>query len=616
MSVFLITRPENKNESLVKYLESDGFEVFSFPLLNLQSLGVTSTQLSPLIDADKLIFISQDAVKSLAALSPEISPNTTFFAVGDKTAQTISELFNKKSIVPKQQDSEGLLALKQLQQVDSQSIVLAKGKGGRPLIARTLNKRGARLNAINLYQREKVDGKASDWFQKWQHQKIDSIVLTSNAAIDVIFSDLAVKGIDWLQTCQFYVVSERAAQYLKTFNVPVENIHNCNGASDDAILLEIKNQSSKPDNNIVHARIQEASATMSDQNISEKEVKKPETANKQNSNSKPKSNAVAILSLLIALGAAGGFAFNLYNNNQQQALVQQLEMNNQSLEQSLNALKAQIKNNSANLTGAIKNELTSQKLQVETALNASEKNISEQLENSLNEIKNIKVTLNPQEVRSLHRMAEFKAKVEKDYLGSVDILTKLDNLLSEHSDTSELRAAIAEDMQMLKGLNNVPVESLYLKLHGVLNQVDTLPLNMVKLPSLVNSPEQEVLSEDISDWQANLKHSWSLLVDDFIKVSERTEKIQPLLTQEEQSLIRQQVRFYISQSQTALQNQQVVIYKAALDQAVKVLSSFFDSNSSAVQNVDSELKKLKNTPLNFNLQLNLASSQLMKEWSL
>ena len=32
---------------------------------------------------------------------------------------------------------------------------------------------------------------------------------------------------------------------------------------------------------------------------------------------------------------------------------------------------------------------------------------------------------------------------------------------------------IAEDMQMLKGLNNVPVESLYLKLHGVLNQVDT-----------------------------------------------------------------------------------------------------------------------------------------------
>lgn len=614
MPVFLITRPENKNESLIKSIEEKGYEAFSFPLLNLQTLDVTSSQLSPLIDADKLIFISQDAVKSLAALSPEISPNTTFFAVGDKTAQTISELFNKKAIVPKQQDSEGLLALKQLKQVDSQSIVLAKGKGGRPLIAQTLNKRGARLNAINLYLREKTEGKVSDWFQKWQHQKIDSIVLTSNAAVDVIFNDLTVKGIDWLQTCQFYVVSDRTAQYIKTFNVPIDSIHNCNGASDAAILSKIMSQNSKIKNNLVHARIQEASATMSDQNINEKEVKQLETVNKQSS--KPKGNAVAILSLLIALGAAGGFAFNFYSNNQQQALVQQLQMNNQSLEQSLNALKAQMQNTSANLTGAIKNELTSQKLQVETALNASEKNISEQLENSLNEVKNIKVTLNPQEVRSLHRMAEFKAKVEKDYLGAVDILIRLDSLLSEHSDTSELRAVIAEDIQMLKGLSNVPVEDLYLKLHGLLNQVDVLPLNMVKLPSLVKNAEQEVLSEDISDWQANLRNSWSLLVDDFIKVNERAEKIEPLLTQEEQSLIRQQVRFYISQSQTALQNQQVVIYKAALEQANKVLVSFFDTNSSEVQNVNNELNQLKSTPLNFNPQLNLASSQLMKEWSL
>lgn len=614
MPVFLITRPENKNESLIKSIEEKGYEAFSFPILNLQTLDVTSSQLSPLIDADKLIFISQDAVKSLAALSPVISPNTTFFAVGDKTAQTISELFNKKAIVPKQQDSEGLLALKQLQQVDSQSIVLAKGKGGRPLIAQTLNKRGARLNAINLYLREKTEGKVSDWFQKWQHQKIDSIVLTSNAAVDVIFNDLTVKGIDWLQTCQFYVVSDRTAQYLKTFNVPIDSIHNCNGASDEAILSKIMSQNSKIKNNLVHARIQEASATMSDQNINEKEVKQLEAVNKQSS--KPKGNAVAILSLLIALGAAGGFAFNFYSNSQQQALVQQLQMNNQSLEQSLNALKAQIQNTSANLTGAIKNELTSQKLQVETALNASEKNISEQLENSLNEVKNIKVTLNPQEVRSLHRMAEFKAKIERDYLGAVDILTRLDSLLSEHSDTSELRAVIAEDIQMLKGLSNVPVEDLYLKLHGLLNQVDVLPLNMVKLPSLVKNAEQEVLSEDISDWQANLKHSWSLLVDDFIKVNERTEKIEPLLTQEEQSLIRQQVRFYISQSQTALQNQQVVIYKAALEQANKVLVSFFDTNSSEVQNVNNELNQLKSTPLNFNPQLSLASSQLMKEWSL
>ena len=613
MPVFLITRPENKNESLIKSIEEKGYEAFSFPILNLQTLDVTSSQLSPLIDADKLIFISQDAVKSLAALSPVISPNTTFFAVGDKTAQTISELFNKKAIVPKQQDSEGLLALKQLQQVDSQSIVLAKGKGGRPLIAQTLNKRGARLNAINLYLREKTDGKVSDWFQKWQHQKIDSIVLTSNAAVDVIFNDLTVKGIDWLQTCQFYVVSDRTAQYLKTFNVPIDSIHNCNGASDEAILSKIMSQNSKIKNNLVHARIQEASATMSDQNINEKEVKQLEAVNKQSS--KPKGNAVAILSLLIALGAAGGFAFNFYSNSQQQALVQQLQMNNQSLEQSLNALKAQIQNTSANLTGAIKNELTSQKLQVETALNASEKNISEQLENSLNEVKNIKVTLNPQEVRSLHRMAEFKAKIERDYQGSVSILNRLDNLLSEHGETNDIRLAIAQDIQLLKGLKTVDTASLYFTVHGINEQIKSFPFNTetARTKFEKKTSEKAVLTEDIADFEQNLKTTWDMLKDGFIRIRDRAKPIEALLTLKEQSLIQTNIQFYLAQAQAALMQKEEKIYINSLNQASKLISKYFDLESTNVKHSLEEINKLALQKIEFKPQFALISTHLIEE---
>ncbi|PAJ72423.1 hypothetical protein CJF42_21235 [Pseudoalteromonas sp. NBT06-2] len=615
MSVFLITRPGNKHESLVKSIEDEGYVAFSFPLLDLQSVAVSSSQLSPLIDADKLIFISQDAVKSLAALSPEINSNTTFFAVGAKTAKTIAELFNKQAIVPKQQDSEGLLALKQLQQVDSQSIVLAKGKGGRPLIAKTLNKRGARLNTINLYQREKVDGKVCDWLQKWQHQKIDSIVLTSNAAIDAIFSDLTVKGMDWLQTCRFYVVSDRTAQYLKKFNVPLENIHNCNGASDDAILSEIICHHNKIQNNLVHARIQEASATMSDKNISEKETQTPEMANTQNTYVKPKGNAVAVLSLLIALGAAGGFAFNFYSHNQQHALIQQLEMNNQNLEQSLNALKSQIKNNSENLAGAIKNELTSQKLQVETALNASEKNISEQLESSLNEIKNIKVTLNPQEVRSLHRMAEFKAKIERDYQGSVAIFNRLDNLLSEHGETNDIRLAIAQDIQLLKGLKTVDTASLYFTVYGINEQVKNFPFNTetARTKFEKKTAEQAVLTEDIADFKQNLKTTWDMLKDGFIRIRDRSKPIEALLTLKEQSLIQTNIQFYLAQAQAALMQKEEKVYINSLNQASKLISKYFDLESTNVKHSLKEINKLALQKIEFKPQFSLISTHLIAE---
>ena len=84
MTHILITRPEGKGAALAEQLEQAGYQASLFPVLNINYLTPSSTQLSPLINADKIIFISQDAVKALAQLKPDINIKAQFYAVGQQ----------------------------------------------------------------------------------------------------------------------------------------------------------------------------------------------------------------------------------------------------------------------------------------------------------------------------------------------------------------------------------------------------------------------------------------------------------------------------------------------------------------------------------------------------
>ncbi|MGK0515194.1 MAG: uroporphyrinogen III methyltransferase/synthase, partial [Gammaproteobacteria bacterium] len=117
MTHILITRPEGKGAALAQQLEQAGYQASLFPVLKITHLTPSSTELSPLLNADKIIFISQDAVSALSQLKPDINTKAQFYAVGQQTADVIYEQFGVRAAVPKQYDSEGLLALKSLAEV-------------------------------------------------------------------------------------------------------------------------------------------------------------------------------------------------------------------------------------------------------------------------------------------------------------------------------------------------------------------------------------------------------------------------------------------------------------------------------------------------------------------
>ena len=608
MTHILITRPEGKGAALAEQLEQAGYQASLFPVLNINYLTPSSTQLSPLINADKIIFISQDAVKALAQLKPDINIKAQFYAVGQQTADTIYELFGVRAATPKQFDSEGVLALKSLAQVDGSNIVLVKGQGGRPDIAKVLKERGAFLNNCVVYEREPVPDLTSNWTDHWQSSNVHGIVITSNAAVDAMFTPLAAQQLQWLQQCHFYVASERIAAYLQQQHVSLANIHIAAGASDNAMFTCINQQGSSMSEQPKSITTENTTSTASSSTSVKNE---PASVKNKPANDKQKVSKVASLALLISLVVASGVGYEFYQKlnagKAQNTIVNELSEQNKLLQQELAALKSS--------QMSLQQALFNSEEKVSEALTQSTLENQQALKAALQKAQQQGSSLNPQEVTSLQRMAEFKLWAEKDYQGASAVLKRLDGLLSEYPGTIEVRQAIMQDIQTLDSLKPVATEAIYLQLNSVINRIDELVFNAVNLPEETLVIDEHALSEDINDWQQNISNSWNKIVDSFITIRRHEGiAIEPLLTDQERNLINQRIKLNIAQAQDALLSKQASIYFSALSEAKRLTGEYFKQDDDATKSVLNTLSKLEKEQLNFSQEVTLQSTQTVKEW--
>ncbi|MBH0036220.1 uroporphyrinogen-III C-methyltransferase [Pseudoalteromonas sp. NZS71_1] len=612
MTHILITRPEGKGAALAQQLEQAGYQASLFPVLKITHLTPSSTGLSPLLNADKIIFISQDAVSALSQLKPDINTKAQFYAVGQQTADIIYEQFGVRAAVPKQYDSEGLLALKSLAEVDGSNIVLVKGQGGRPELAKTLKERGAFLNNCVVYKREPTESIIPNWTDHWKSQNVHGIVITSNAAVDAIFKSLTAHQLQWLQQCRFYVASERIAAYLKLQQVSSANIHIAAGASDNAMFTCINQQGSNMSEQSKPVTAEKATSTIANPASAKSAKQEPAATKNTTEKNKQKVSKVAALALLISLIVASGVGYEFYQKlnagKVQNLAVNELSEQNKLLVQELQALKSA----QSNLQQALFNS----EKKVAATLSESAAQNQQELKAALQKAQQQGSSLNPYEVTSLQRMAEFKLWAEKDYQGTIAVLKRLDALLSEHPGTVEVRQAIMQDIQTLDSLKPIATEAIYLQLNSALNSVDNLVFNAVNLPEEAAAIDENALSDDVSDWQQNLSNSWNKIVDSFITIRQHEGvSIEPLLTDQERHLINQRIKLNITQAQDALMSKQASIFFSALSEAKRLVGEYFKQDDDATKTVLKALSKLEKEQLNFNPKITLNSTQKVKEWA-
>ena len=605
MTKIAITRPSGKGEQLKVQLEQHQIAYLHTPVLSLTSITLDAQQLAPLDNADVIIFISQDAVQSLAEQYPTLPAHAKLFAVGEQTAQTIETHFSRKADFPEQQDSEGLLSLKALQDLDAKQCVIVKGKGGRTLIATTCKSRGAILNQCVVYERAALEETADSWLDHWREQQITAIVLSSNAAIDAVFNTQSEQHLGWLKQRDFYLVGQRSCDYLQQeYQIAETQIYLADGASDDAVFSCIKSSQ------------KQQVSTMSE------EQKQPTAASEKPSVSetkpmKQKISKVGVLALLIAT-ATGVMTTGLIVHGQQisdktYAALDALKTENSALKSELKQSQqnlAALQNEQSRLSQSVNQSLSSQAAQLQESFAAQFDSKLRQADQQLSG-----AAIN--EAVYLHRLAVFKVAAEQDYQGGAAVLKRVHDVLLAQRNNTEVLKALADDIALLNAQPQPAVESIYLELHGLLSQVDALPIKSIEkqISEMKTTEMHEALSSDISDWRGNVARSFDKLVDELftIKRSENID-IDVLLNSQETQLIAAQLRGYFSQAQTALMDKQASVFFTALTQARMHLDKYFNAESSAVKAAKAKLIELEQQPLVFSKKVELSSEQALKEW--
>lgn len=200
----VVTRPALQATSLAEMIQSAGGRPILFPVLEI----LDTADLAPLIDAvdrldrfDLAIFISPNAV--LRAMN-QVAARRTWpaglraAAVGKGSVKELKRFGITEVLVPTRSfDSEGLLALPELQQIDGWRVVIFRGDGGRELLGDTLARRGAEVEYVECYRRARPRADAAPLLRAWARNEVDAVTVTSSEGLRNLFEMLGKLGQSW-----------------------------------------------------------------------------------------------------------------------------------------------------------------------------------------------------------------------------------------------------------------------------------------------------------------------------------------------------------------------------------------------------------------------------------
>ncbi len=157
------TRPSAANTQWAQLLHAQGFATLELPLMDIKPLTDSASQqaIKDLVldfdQFDKVIFVSQNAVHHafewLHDYWPQLPSGQDFFAVGERTSLALAAQSANLCRVGQGMNTEGLLALPDLQDVWGKKILICRGRGGLPKLGEILHQRGAMVRYLELYER-------------------------------------------------------------------------------------------------------------------------------------------------------------------------------------------------------------------------------------------------------------------------------------------------------------------------------------------------------------------------------------------------------------------------------------------------------------------------------
>lgn len=156
----LVVRPLREKDAFLALLKQSGAAVTYTPIMRIEPMSESQPILNQILrfdQFDQAIFISANAAELalqwLDQYWPMLPIGTDFFAVGQQTAEILTR-YGCAVICPlREQNTEGLLELSQMHDLQGKSTIIFRGGGGRQTLGDTLQSRGAKVTYCELYNR-------------------------------------------------------------------------------------------------------------------------------------------------------------------------------------------------------------------------------------------------------------------------------------------------------------------------------------------------------------------------------------------------------------------------------------------------------------------------------
>ena len=228
------TRPQDRAAALTQALQMAGYQVDELPLLELIAAPFSKSleQLYQQLDqVQVIVVVSPTAVEigmrylKQAKIALERLKHIQWIAVGQTTAQAL-HAFGIRSVVPKVENSEGMLALPQLAQATHlNNVAFWRGIGGRQFMMHQLQQQGIDVLNFVLYHRQCPElsiERFSTLVQQYQQQyQYVAVVISSEASWNNWQGLLQHNptNIQWV----YLVLGQRLTQLLETAQAQSDN---------------------------------------------------------------------------------------------------------------------------------------------------------------------------------------------------------------------------------------------------------------------------------------------------------------------------------------------------------------------------------------------------------
>jgi uroporphyrinogen-III synthase len=238
----LVTRPAHQAGNLSRLIEERGGVAIRFPTIDIVALDDSCAIQSTLAHLDRyqwVVFVSANAVTMHSYYSDDGKikkfKSMRIAAIGKATAQALAQAGLPVDLVPESgYNSEALLAMPQMQQMQGQGCLIVRGEGGREELATALRRRGAYVEYLDVYKRIIPSIDNSQVSLLLAQDTLDVITVTSGEALQNLLIMLEEKHHQQLFKVPLVVVSNRIRQIAA--DMGFKRIAVTNSPSDVAIL--------------------------------------------------------------------------------------------------------------------------------------------------------------------------------------------------------------------------------------------------------------------------------------------------------------------------------------------------------------------------------------------